>query len=155
MIGKRPLEPDATIVAMPTATGGLKFSSRTEGGVDPATGLDHVAVIFPRIPASTFTFAADATGERAPTGLAYAWAGVAFCYLTQLSRYIETRKLAVTGVRLVQRGPEAWPIDTHLFLNGGADDATMADLIALAARTCYLHATLGAALAPEIRVTTG
>ncbi len=150
VIGKVPLAPGAPIVAMPTATGGLEFSSRAEGGIDPASGLDHVAVVFPRIPASTFTFAADATGERAPTGLAYAWAGVAFCYLTQLSRYIETRKLGVTGVRLVQRGPEAGPVDTHLFLNGGADDATMADLLALGARTCYLHATLGAALTPRI-----
>jgi hypothetical protein len=150
VIGKTPLDPTAKIETMPTSTGGLEFASRVEGGLDRATGLDHCAVVFPRIPASTFTFASDPTGERAPTGLAYAWAGVAFCYLTQLSRYIETRKLGVTGVRLVQRGPAAGPVDTHLFLNGGADDATMADLLALGARTCYLHATLGAALAPVI-----
>jgi hypothetical protein len=155
VIGKQPLEPDAKIFSMPTSTGGLKFSSRIEGEFDLATGLDHAAVIFPGIPASTFSFVADATGERAPTGLAYAWAGVAFCYLTQVSRYVETRKLAVTGVRLVQRGPEAGPVDTHLFLNGGADDATMAELLGLAARTCYLHATLGASLAPQVRLTTG
>ena len=150
VIGKTPLDPNAKIETMPTSTGGLEFWSRVEGGLDPVTGLDRCAVEFPRIPASTFTFAADATGERAPTGLAYAWAGVAFCYLTQLSRYIETRRLGVTGVRLVQRGPEGGPVDTHLFLNGGADDATMADLLALGARTCYLHATLGAALEPRI-----
>jgi hypothetical protein len=150
VIGKRPLEPGAPIVAMPTSTGGLEFSSRVDGSLDPATGLVSAGVDFPRIPASTFTFAADATGERAPTGLAYAWAGVAFCYLTQLSRYIETRRLGVTGVRLVQRGPQAGPVDTHLFLNGSADDATMAELVTLGARTCYLHATLGAALAPRI-----
>jgi hypothetical protein len=152
VIGKRALDPGARVVAMPTSTGGLEFSSRVEGAVDPASGLDHASVDFPRIPASTFTFAADAAGERAPTGLAYAWAGVAFCYLTQLSRYIETRKLGVTGVRLVQRGPEAGPVDTHLFLNGGADDATMAELLTLGARTCYLHATLGAALTPRIEL---
>ncbi len=155
VIGKEPLDPDAQIVAMPTSTGGLAFSSRAEGNLDPANGLDHVSVVFPRIPASTFSFVSDPAGERAPTGLAYAWAGVAFCYLTQLSRYIETRKLGVTGVRLVQRGPEAGPVDTHLFLNGGADDATMADLLALGARTCYLHATLTAALAPQISLTRG
>jgi hypothetical protein len=155
VIGKEPLDPDAKVVTMPTSTGGLKFSSRVAGSVDLATGLDHASVSFPGIPASTFSFAADPTGEQAPTGLAYAWAGVAFCYLTQLSRYIETRKLGVTGVRLVQRGPDAGPVDTHLFLNGGADDATMADLLALGARTCYLHATLGGALEPRIRLTTG
>jgi hypothetical protein len=150
VIGKRPLDPAAQIMAMPTSTGGLEFSSRVDGSLDPATGLVGASVDFPHIPASTFSFTADATGERAPTGLAYAWAGVAFCYLTQLSRYIETRRLAVTGVRLVQRGAEAGPVDTHLFLNGGADEATMADLLTLGARTCYLHATLGAALAPRI-----
>ena len=155
VIGKRPLAPDAKIFSMPTSTGGLKFSSRIEGEFDFATGLDRASVVFPGIPASTFSFVADATGDRAPTGLAYAWAGVAFCYLTQVSRYVETRKLAVTGVRVVQRGPEAGPVDTHLFLNGGADDATMAELLGLAARTCYLHATLGAALTPEIRLAAG
>jgi hypothetical protein len=155
VIGKRPLDAGAQIVAMPISTGGLEFSSRVEGGLDPGTGLVSASVDFPRIPASTFSFAADATGERAPTGLAYAWAGVAFCYLTQLSRYIETRRLGVTGVRLVQRGPEAGPVDTHLFLNGGADDVTMAELLTLGARTCYLHATLGATLAPRITLAAG
>jgi hypothetical protein len=76
---------------------------------------------------------------------------VAFCYLTQLSRYIDARKLGVSGARLVQRGPLAGPVDTHLFLNGAADDATMQQLLAMGAGTCYLHATLGASLIPEIR----
>jgi hypothetical protein len=151
LIGKQPLDPQAKIFSMPTSTGGLKFGSRIEGGCGQVTGLVHSTVSFPGIPASRFTFTADMSGEHAPSGLAYAWAGVAFCYLTQLSRYIDARKLGVSGARLVQRGPLAGPVDTHLFLNGSADDVTMQELLAMGARTCYLHATLGAALTPVMR----
>jgi hypothetical protein len=149
IIGKEPLDPDAPTFRMPASTGGLKFGSRAQGGLEE--GLVRSVVSFPGIPASRFTFVADARGERAPGGLAYAWAGVAFCYLTQLSRYIEARKLGVSGARLVQRGPLAGPIDTHLFLNGSAEESTMQELLAMGAGTCYLHATLGAALAPSVR----
>ena len=148
-IGKEPLDPGAKIFSMPTSTGGLKFGSRVEGG--PDGGLVRSEASFPGIPASRFSFVADSSGEKAPSGLAYAWAGVAFCYLTQLSRYIEARELGVSGARMVQRGPLAGPVDTHLFLNGGADDGTMQELLAIAAGTCYLHATLGAALVPVVR----
>ena len=149
VIGKQPLDPEAKIFSMPTSTGGLRFGSRVEGAING--GVVRSIVSFPGIPASRFTFTAQMQGEKAPSGLAYAWAGVAFCYLTQLSRYIDARKLGVSGARLVQRGPLAGPVDTHLFLNGSADDATMQELLAMGARTCYLHATLTAALTPVIR----
>jgi hypothetical protein len=149
IIGKQPLDPDAKIFSMPTSTGGLRFGSCVQGALD--SGIVRSIVSFPGIPASRFTFASEMNGESAPSGLAYAWAGVAFCYLTQLSRYIDTRKLGVSGARLVQRGPLAGPVDTHLFLNGTADDATMQELLAMGAGTCYLHATLGAALLPVMK----
>lgn len=148
LIGKQPLDPDARIVTMPASTAGLKFGSRVEGGFEG--GLVRSSVSFPRIPASRFTFVSDFNGRQAPSGLAYAWAGVAFCYLTQLSRYIDARKLGVSGARLVQRGPLAGPVDTQLFLNGSADDATMQELLAMGAGTCYLHATLAATLEPRL-----
>lgn len=148
IIGKEALDPEAKIFSMPTSTGGLKFGSRVEGTMQD--GLVRSTVSFPGIPASRYSFTSDATGQRAPSGLAYAWAGVAFCYLTQLSRYIDARKIGVSGARLVQRGPLAGPVDTHLFLNGGADDETMQALLAMGARTCYLHATLSAALEPRL-----
>ena len=99
-----------------------------------------------------------------PAGLALLAAGIAFCYMTQLSRYIENMKLAIDGVRLVQYMPFelqgdaaagtlraiAQPVDTHLFLNGQAPDEVHAKLQRIAAITCYLHATLAAALEPEI-----
>ncbi len=146
LIGRQPLEPNARIVSMPASTAGLKFGSRVEGRFDD--GVVRSTVAFPGIAASRFTFVSQGAGKRAPSGLAYAWAGVAFCYLTQLSRYIDARKLGVSGARLVQRGPLAGPVDTHLFLNGTAEDPVMQELLAMGARTCYLHATLAAALEP-------
>ncbi|HVL37376.1 MAG TPA: hypothetical protein VM489_17035, partial [Burkholderiales bacterium] len=148
LIGKEPLDPEAKIFSMPVSTGGLRFASRVEGVLED--GLVRNAVTFPGIPASRFTFVADALGRRAPSGLAYAWAGVAFCYLTQISRYIEARKLGVSAARLVQRGPLAGPVDTHLFLNGAAEEGTMQELLAIAAGTCYLHVTLAGSLVPTV-----
>jgi len=116
--------------------------------------------------ASHFRFRTDESGaERAPTGLALLSAAISFCYMTQLSRYIEHMHLAIKSVRLVQSNSYgmsagagesvtgvAGPIDTHLFLNGEAPEETHARLLMIAARTCYLHATTAAALQPVVRV---
>ncbi|MCE2947224.1 MAG: hypothetical protein ACK515_05675 [bacterium] len=105
-------------------------------------------------------------GDQGPSGLACVAAGVAFCYTTQLLRYIENMKLAIGGVRMVQYTPyrlagslaggdlvgAALPVDTHLFLNGEAPDEIHEKLQKIAAVTCYLHASLAAALAPEVVV---
>ena len=45
----------------------------------------------------------EGSSDAAPCGLALLSAGAAFCYMTQLSRYIETMKMRIRGVRLVQR----------------------------------------------------
>ena len=97
---------------------------------------------------SHFRLVSDESGNAAaPCGLALLSAGIAFCYMTQLSRYIENMKMNIHGVRLVQFNPyvagptaAAEPIDTHLFLNGEAADETHLQLLTIAARTCYLHA---------------
>jgi uncharacterized OsmC-like protein len=105
-------------------------------------------------------------GDQGPSGLACVAAGVAFCYTTQLLRYIENMKLAIGGVRMVQYTPyrlagslgkgdlvgTALPVDTHLFLNGDAPDEIHEKLQKIAAVTCYLHASLAAALAPEVAI---
>ena len=113
---------------------------------------------------SHFALRSDEAGDRAPAGLALLSAGVAFCFMTQLERYIEHMKLAIDGVRLVQHSPyvlreeegrlagAAGPADTHLFLNGREDDETFEMLMRVAARTCYLHATMAAALDPVVEV---
>jgi uncharacterized OsmC-like protein len=97
--------------------------------------------------------------DTAPSGLALLTAGIAFCYMTQLSRYIENMKMKIRGVRLVQFNPYvagasavAEPIDTHLFLNGEAPEETHLQLLTIAARTCYLHAASRAATEPNLRI---
>jgi len=110
--------------------------------------------------ASHFRILGDAAGAgAAPSGLALFAAGIAFCYMTQLARYIESMKLAINGVRLVQFMPfasstkaVAEPIDTHLFLNGAAPDETHLKLLTVAARTCYLHAASKTPTDPILRI---
>lgn len=110
--------------------------------------------------ASHFRLVADAANAAvAPSGLALLSAGIAFCYMTQLARYIENMKLPISGVRLVQFNPYAAgakavaePIDTHLFLNGDAPEELHLQLLTVAARTCYLHAAAKAPIAPKVRV---
>ncbi len=119
--------------------------------VDPK-GIFRTKVALNLPGSSIFEFTADETGAgSAPTGLALATAGIAFCYITQISRYIENMKLPIHGIRLVQHSPygitagsrgTAAPCDTHLFLNGEADDDTFEMLQRVAANTCYLHQTM-------------
>ena len=97
--------------------------------------------------------------DAAPTGLALFSAGIAFCYMTQLSRYIESMKMDIHGVRLVQFNPyvagvhaSAEPVDTHLYLNGDAPPETHLQLLTIAARTCYLHAASKTATEPKLRI---
>jgi uncharacterized OsmC-like protein len=104
--------------------------------------------------------------DQAPSGLGHLAAGIAFCYMTQIGRYIEHQKFNIRGVRLVQHTPfvtsgkpadgswtgKAEPADTHLFLSGEEDDATHEKLMTIAANTCYLHATMLATLEPVVAV---
>jgi uncharacterized OsmC-like protein len=101
----------------------------------------------------------EGSADVAPCGLALLSAGIAFCYMTQLSRYIENMKMNIHGVRLVQLNPyaagstaAARPIDTHLFLNGDAPEETHLQLLTIAARTCYLHAASKTPTEPNLRI---
>ncbi len=105
------------------------------------------------LPASSvFQYLADeSAADRAPSGLALATAGIAYCYITQICRYIEAQKLPIHGVRLVQSSPygitadgrgTAAPCDTHLFMNGEAAEEAFETLMRVAANTCYLHQTM-------------
>ncbi len=101
---------------------------------------------------SSFQYLSDeSAADRAPSGLALATAGIAYCYITQICRYIEAQKLPIRGVRLVQTSPyavdtdgrgKASACDTHLFMNGEASDDAFETLMRVAANTCYLHQTM-------------
>ena len=102
--------------------------------------------------------------DMAPSGLSLLSAGIGFCYMTQLSRYIEYQKMAIRGIRLVQYTPFTLevdgdrrfggvePADTHLFLSGDEDDDTFERLMKIAEVTCYLHKTMAERLDPTVTV---
>src|SRR5260370_11003533 len=109
---------------------------------------------------SHFRLIGDEGGsDAAPCGLALLSAGIAFCYMTQLSRYIESMKMKIRGVRLVQlnpyvagANPAAEPIDTHLFLSGETPEENHLQLLTIAPCTCYLHAASRTATEPSLRL---
>lgn len=101
----------------------------------------------------------ESTADTAPSGLALLSAAISFCYMTQLSRYIENMKFNIRNVRLVQFTPftagakaSTGMIDTHLFLNGEAPVETHLQLLTIAARTCYLHAAAKTPVDPIVRI---
>lgn len=108
-----------------------------------------------------FSYKADVLGHHlAPSGLSLLSSGIAFCFMTQLSRYIENMKMAIDGIRLVQLNAFAFenqcgkslPIETHLYLNGTAPDEIHHQLITISERTCYLHATALNAIEPNVTI---
>ncbi len=136
---------------------------------DPA-GLTETIVRLGFPGTSHFAIRSDERGNQdtAPSGLSLTTSGVVYCYITQLLRYIEHQKLKIRGVRVVQASPytltgapkDGWrgsaeAVDTHLFLNGEESDDAYETLMTVAARTCYLHAALGATLPPVIEVEHG
>ncbi|RZJ02583.1 MAG: hypothetical protein EOP39_22470 [Rubrivivax sp.] len=118
---------------------------------------------------SSFEITSDerACGSRAPCGLALLSAGISFCYLTQLLRYVQHRRYDVRAIRLVQYSPYALepsasagplhglagPVDTHLFLNGQAAPEVMQELLFYSARTCFLHAALASPFEPQLTLS--
>jgi uncharacterized OsmC-like protein len=146
--GEVSLAPSATTTRITRKVAG-------RGRLVDASGLTEIETWLQLPGMSHFVFRSDeGTDDRAPSGLALLSTGLAFCYMTQLARYVESMKLAVGSIRLVQFSPYAngvaEAVDTHLFLNGEAPEAVQANLLSIAARTCYLHATVAATLPPVV-----
>lgn len=147
-------------LAGPTVTNRLIRNIIGEGKSLGRAGLYAVDTWLGMPGTSHFRLIGDEAGTgTAPCGLALFSAGIAFCYMTQLARYIENMKMNIRSVRLVQHnpyivGPAATvePIDTHLFLNGEALDETHLQLLTIAARTCYLHAAAKTPTEPKLRI---
>ena len=146
--------------ASPTVTNKLIRNIFGEGKAIGAAGLYEVDTWLGMPGASHFRLLCDeGDGDTAPSGLALLSAGISFCYMTQLSRYIENMKMNIRSVRLVQFAPQVSgqiaavePIDTHLFLDGEAPDETHVQLLTIAARTCYLHAAAKTPTDPNVRI---
>ncbi len=130
------------------------------GHSELAGGLGHSVTWANRLGGSAFAIQSDdrLTGDQAPSALAHAYAGIAFCFMTQLLRYVEHHHMKVRALRMVQLSPcriessvaQAQPLDTHVFVHTEETDEVMERLMQMSARTCYLHAALGQSLAPEV-----
>ena len=147
-------------LAGPTVTNKLIRNIVGEGKSLGRAGLYAVDTWLGMPGTSHFRLISDEAGAAAaPCGLALLSAGIAFCYMTQLARYIENMKMNIRNVRLVQHNPyiagpaaAVEPIDTHLFLNGEAPDEMHLQLLTIAARTCYLHAAAKTPTEPKLRI---
>ena len=172
IIWKTGVSEEGTAEAAPTGTDAkLKRIVRKVRGdsvmIDPA-GITETDTVLGLPGMSHFALKSDerADIDQAPSGLGLLAAGIAFCYMTQIGRYIQHQKFNIRGVRLVQHTPfsmsgnpadgswtgKAEPADTHLFLSGEEDDETHERLMTIAANTCYLHATMLAELESNVSV---
>ena len=135
--------------------------------VDPAgIVISESALDMPGV--SFFRFKSDERPdiEQGPSGLCFFSAAIAFCYMTQIARFIEHQKLSIRGARIVQYTPFAltgsiadgsWtgaqePVDTHLFLSGDESDETHERLMKTGATICFLHSSLRDANEPVVSI---
>lgn len=99
---------------------------------------------------SKFRFLGDANGIRTPSSLAYLSAGVGFCFLTQIGRYAHIVKQNITTYSIVQDSAftitddqsEAFPVDTHTFIESEEKDEAAQKNLYMSERTCFLHAAM-------------
>ncbi len=154
---------DPVEVKNPTSAGsweGGRVDIPIHGHDEFEAGLTRSVTWANRLGGSAFALHSDDrdASEMAPSALAHAYAGVAFCFMTQLLRYVEHHHMKVRALRLVQYSPcrivsgvaAAQPLDTHVFVNTDESPEVMERLMQMAARTCYLHAALGASLPAQL-----
>jgi len=121
------------------------------GGIDPETGLISSNVGFPEGTNDRWCLLSDPNNVEAPSPLAYFSMGTAFCYHTQLCRYVKVRRLPVANPRLAQISQfdvnasdaavtaTVSPLQTKVFINGQCDEGDTSSLVQVAANTCYAH----------------
>ncbi len=144
--------------------GRIPILIRGTSEVDREDGV-VATTVYPTSPGSRFRIRCDERTDDVvgPSGLACVAAGIAFCFLTQFTRYIEYRHHKVRAIRLVQETPFTLssngadflaggiePVDTHVFLNAEDPDEVMQNLLEVAENTCYLHAALRGAAPSRI-----
>ncbi len=163
--GEKTMGSASAASSTPLPGGRVTWAVNGEGEIEAASGLYRCKVALNRPGSSHFAYISDETAaDRAPSGLALMSAAVAFCYMTQLSRYIEAMEIAIRNVRLVQLSPYAIssdlrgvssPCDTHLFMQGEADEEMFERLQLVAANTCYLHQTMLGATPLKVTLSNG
>jgi uncharacterized OsmC-like protein len=116
---------------------------------------------------SIFTYLCDEQG-RAPDAASYVAAGIGFCFMTQLGRYAKIARKDLTAYRVVQdlhlapsgatggtaQIGRADPVETHVFLESGEDDAFARAALDMGEQTCFLHALCRTDVKVRVRVAT-
>ncbi len=155
-------------IAPPGSTTRMVRNVTSRGRLSDVAGRTEVEAWLQYPGSSHFLFRGnEGATASAPSGLALLAAGLAFCYMTQLSRTIEHLPSmapfrTLRGARVVQMTPfesaagqgggRCGSIDTLVFMERGAPAALYAELVTHAARGCFLRAAAAAALAPVLRL---
>lgn len=136
--------------------GTVSWRVQARGGPDPGTGLIVSHAGFSGA-ASTWTLFSDPASRAAPAPLAHFSIGTAFCFHTQLCRYVNVRKLPAESPRLSQLsrfpGPEFEPLDTRMFVRGRVSGEAATSLMSAAARTCYAHRAIAVPVEHRVSVS--
>jgi len=128
-------------------------------------GLKRIDVRLFRPIGSSFRFLAEDSGRfggggRAPSGLAWLSAGIAFCYMTQIARYAHIAKKDLRGYRIVQdtvfgvpgASAHAAPVRTHVYIESSEPDEEVRHIVDMGEQTCFLHAACRQANETRIRI---
>lgn len=135
-----------------------------------ADGMKEIVVELFQPLGSQFHFLSDTSKalgglERAPCGLSYLSAGLAFCYMTQIGRYAAIRKKPMTAYHIVQdtsfsrpgvSGATGQPasmqaVITHVYMDSPHDDAYAQQVVDMSEQTCFLHAACRQAVKVKLK----
>lgn len=171
------MEPDGATpkkeVAKGTASGGSSLSDEQ----DRRLNIGAVAVLRPDgikeiqqmqySPYGTsFRFLSSEDG-RAPDANTLVSAGIGFCFMTQIGRFVSMLKLDLPDYRIVQdthfslggasggtgQAGSADPIETHVYLETGESDETAQEMLDISEQTCFLHAFCQTDLKTKLKIT--
>lgn len=120
---------------------------------------------------STFRFLSDTSERfggqgRAPDGLAYASAGIAFCFMTQVGRHAHTVKQKLSHYALAQdtsfslpgasggtrSEASAEPIRSHVHLQIDESDDEARTLVDMGEQSCFLHGATSGSFKTKVRI---
>lgn len=120
----------------------------------PSEGVKEIEVQMfnPRGTVFRFLSKTGHPGENktpAPDALTYFSAGIAFCFMTQLSRYAQITKKNLQALRVVQDAffpahsyTAVDPVETHVYVESDENDIFARKLLAMGEQTCFVHALL-------------
>jgi uncharacterized OsmC-like protein len=118
-------------------------------------GLSRTQVQVIKPLGSTFQFLCDMPKRiggslRTPSSLAYASAGIGFCFMTQIGRYAKIKKYELEAYRIEQAtyftveqgGAKVHPIKTATHIDSKLSNETAKEILRMSEQTCFLHGAM-------------